>query len=211
MRKIQWIKLTNLTNYQEMMTLMDDKLARVISNLEDDTIFLLEHEDVYTAGTSAQDDELLIDASSSDIPIYQVGRGGKYTYHGPGQRVIYPILNLNFRQKDLHLYIKMLEKWIIDTLKHFDINAFTINGKIGIWVKNHLSQDEKIAAIGVRVKKWVTYHGIAVNISPDLTKFDNIIACGLKEYGISSMHKLGKIVSFNEFDKKLRYEFDKIF
>ena len=146
-----FITFPGLTDYQIGVKIMEEKLFKVINDQEKDTVFLLEHQPVYTAGTSANEAELL---NKDLFPVINVGRGGKFTYHGPGQRVIYPVINLN-HNRDLKLYIRNLEQWIIQTLVSFGVKAYIIPGKVGIWVKNKDNIDAKIGAIGVRVKKWV--------------------------------------------------------
>ncbi len=185
---------------------MESMVQEVIDKKCSDTILLVEHADVYTGGTNAKNHELL---DAGNIPVIHTGRGGKFTYHGPGQRVIYPIINLNIApwQKDLKLYVSYLENWIISTLSSFDIDAYVIPGKVGIWT-NDSNGEAKIGAIGVRVKKWVTYHGISVNISTDLTKFLGIIPCGLEGRKVTSMHEIGAKVSMNDFDTALKKHYD---
>lgn len=196
---IIWKKITSPIDYNEMLELMEAKVAEVIGNKSPDTIFLLEHKDVYTAGSSAKDNELL----DPRFPVIRTGRGGKFTYHGKGQRIIYPIINLNNREKDLRAYIKYLEHWIINTLAQLHIKAYLIPERVGIWTLGPKGES-KIGSIGVRVKKWVTYHGIAVNIYPDLSKFSGIIPCGINDAHITSMQELGVNISLDEFDEALK-------
>ena len=207
---VEWITLPGLVDYQEGIKIMEDQLDRVINSMQPDTIFLLEHKEVYTAGTSHNVEELL---KPDLFPVIYTGRGGKFTYHGPGQRIIYPIINLNNtdKVKDLKLYITQLEKWIILTLAELDVNAFTIQGKVGIWVKNSRNIESKIGAIGIRVRKWVTYHGIAVNISPNLDNYSGIIPCGINDFPITSLEDMGINISITEFDIILKKKFIEIF
>ena len=207
---VKWITLPGLVDYQEGIKIMEDQLDRVINSMQPDTIFLLEHKEVYTAGTSHNVEELL---KPDSFPVIYTGRGGKFTYHGPGQRIIYPIINLNNtdKVKDLKLYITQLEKWIILTLAELDVNAFTIQGKVGIWVKNSRNIESKIGAIGIRVRKWVTYHGIAVNISPNLDNYSGIIPCGINDFPITSLEDMGINISMIEFDIILKKKFIEIF
>lgn len=198
-----WQKIDIPTQYNKMLILMESKVEEVISGHSPDTIFLLEHEDVYTAGTGAKDNELI----EARFPVIHTGRGGKFTYHGPGIRIIYPIINLNNREKDLRAYIKCLEHWIINTLAELHIKAYLVPGRVGIWTLGPKGES-KIGAIGVRVKKWVTYHGIAVNISPDLSKFDGIIPCGINDAHITSLQELGVNISLDEFDKVLKKQWE---
>lgn len=207
---VKWITLPGLVDYQEGIKIMEGQLDRVINSMQPDTIFLLEHKEVYTAGTSHNVEELL---KPDLFPVIYTGRGGKFTYHGPGQRIIYPIINLNNtdKVKDLKLYITQLEKWIILTLAELDVNAFTIQGKVGIWVKNRQNIESKIGAIGIRVRKWVTYHGIAVNISPNLDNYSGIIPCGINDFPITSLEDMGINISITEFDIILKKKFIEIF
>lgn len=206
---VQWITLNGLTQYKDMIHLMESKVLAVIKGGPFETIYLLQHDDVYTAGTNYQNDELL---NPGNIPVIYTGRGGKFTYHGIGQRIIYPILNLSYRnKKDIKLYINMLQQWIMATLSRLNLEAYIIDDKIGVWIKNKKNNDAKIAAIGIRVKKWVTYHGIAVNISNDLTKYKGIIPCGLQNDHITSLFELGIDISFDQFDLILKSEFESIF
>ncbi|XVN42167.1 MAG: lipoyl(octanoyl) transferase LipB [Candidatus Rickettsia vulgarisii] len=205
----KFITLPGLLKYQDALSIMEDKVDDVINNHAEETIYLVEHQDVYTAGTSYKDHELL---NSCHIPVVYVGRGGKFTYHGPGQRVIYPILNLSSeaRQKDLKLYVELLEKLIINSLSDFGIRAFTINDTVGVWVTEN-NCPAKIASIGVRVKKWVTYHGVAINVLTDLDKFSGIIACGLKDAPATSLKKLGVDIDLAQFDEVIKDHFNRIF
>lgn len=198
-----WQELQGFIPYNDAQQLMEQNLKAVTEGTQPDTVMLLEHQDVYTFGSNSDKEELL---NADGIPVIATGRGGKFTYHGPGQRVIYPIIDLRTKEQDLRLYIKQLEGWIIDTLAHFGIKAYTIDGRVGIWVHDG-GREAKIGAIGVRVRKWVTYHGIAVNISPDLSKFDGIVPCGISDATVTSLQRLGVDISMQEFDAKLKVEF----
>ena len=206
---INWIKLASPIEYSEALKIMEAKLEEVILNNANETICTLEHENVYTAGTSSKDEELL---ENSEIPVIHTGRGGKYTYHGPGQSVIYPIIDLrkDNRSKDIKLYIKNLEQTVINSLKQYNLEAYTIEEKVGIWV-NHNQTPAKIGAIGVRIKKWVTYHGIAVNISTDLQNYKGIIPCGISDFPVTSLKELGIEISTEEFNSVFKKEFEQIF
>ncbi len=207
---VKWITLPGLVDYQDGIKIMEDQLLRVINSIEPNTIFLLEHKEVYTAGTSHNREELL---KPNLFPVIYTGRGGKFTYHGPGQRVIYPIINLDVanKDKDLKLYITRLEKWIILALTELGVKAFTIQGKVGIWVKNRQNIESKIGAIGIRVRKWVAYHGIAVNINPNLNNYSGIIPCGINDFPITSLEEIGINISMTEFDIILKKKFIEIF
>ncbi len=205
---VEWISLPGLTPYDKAMDLMEQKLQAVI-NGHNEAIFLLEHPDIYTAGTSYNDNEL---HNNNNIPVTYTGRGGKITYHGPGQRVIYPILNLNNanRSADIKLYVRNLEEWIISSLTQLGLKAYTIKDMVGIWVF-HGNTHAKIAAIGVRIKKWVTYHGIAVNVSTNLENYSGIIPCGIDNFPVTSLQELGVEISISDFDSILQTEFKMIF
>ena len=206
---MDWINLAEPIEYSESLKTMEDKLEQIILNKSDETVYLLEHQDIYTAGTSYKQEELL---GNSNIPVIYTGRGGKYTYHGPGQAVIYPLIDLrkSNRQKDIKLYIKNLELAVINTLRAFSIDAYTIEGKVGIWTDNQ-NIPAKLGAIGVRIKKWVTYHGIAVNIRTDLQKYKGIIPCGISDFPVTSLYELGIETSIKNFNSIFKKEFEKIF
>jgi len=210
MQHIDWISFPGLIDYNTGLDLMQQRTNDVILNKKKEAVFLLEHQDVYTAGTSYKDNELLSD--SNNIPVIYTGRGGKFTYHGPGQRVIYPILNLagKNRSPDLKLYISLLEQWIINTLNKLDVNAYTVDGKIGIWV-NLDNAPAKIGAIGVRIKKWVAYHGIAVNLNTDISRYSGIIPCGINDFPVTSLLNIGIEITMSDFDYLLKKEFEKLF
>ncbi len=195
----KWIVLPGLVDYQDGLDLMEQELSDVINSRSNGAIFLLEHKPVYTAGTSTDASELL---DKNKFPVIYTGRGGRLIYHGPGQRVIYPIINLN-AQRDLKLYVQNLENWIINTLAQFDVNSYKIEGKIGVWVKNKRNIDAKIAAIGIRVKKYVAYHGIAVNINTDLSHYDGIVPCGISDLPVTSLSDIGVNISMHDFDSAL--------
>lgn len=167
-------------------------------------VWLLEHPPLYTAGTSAKTTDLL---DPQGFPVFDTGRGGQFTYHGPGQRVAYVMIDLSRRERDLRKYVTALEQWIIDTLAEFDIIGERRQGRVGIWVQTSDGPhpiEEKIAAIGVRVSQWITFHGIAINLIPNLDHFAGIVPCGLPQFGVTSLHKLGKIVSMEQLDEALK-------
>ncbi|OEY86491.1 lipoate-protein ligase B [Wolbachia pipientis] len=186
---------------------MEARVELIHKDLAHELIWLLEHPAIYTAGISALDNEV-IDAL---FPIYKTCRGGKYTYHGPGQRIIYLMLNLRARnQQNVRTYIKNLSNLIINVLKHFNILGEFREDRIGIWVNNN-GIEEKIAAFGVRLRKWITYHGIALNVNPDLSNYKGIVPCGLQNYGVTSMDTLGVNVTLSDLDIVIRQEFYRIF
>lgn len=170
--------------------------------------WFLEHPPLYTAGTSAKDDDLLV---SDRFPVFKTGRGGQYTYHGPGQRIAYMILDLRYRGQDLRHYIWHLEEWIIQTLRCFDIKGERRDGRVGIWVFTSNGKEAKIAAIGVRVRRWITFHGIAINLDPDLSHFSSIVPCGLQNFGVTSIADLGREATMHDLDESLIATFNKVF
>lgn len=197
---VEWLHGQQLVSYPDALEFMQQRVTAIQNQQAGDLVWLLEHPPLYTAGTSARNTDLL---DNSRFPVYEAGRGGQYTYHGPGQRVAYVMLDLNSRQKDIRAYIQALENWIIDTLAYLNIEAFQREGRIGIWV-NHQDREEKIAAIGVRVSKWVTYHGIALNVDPRLDHFTGIVPCGLNSFGVTSLRELGISLSLEEVDEVLK-------
>ena len=191
--------------YPEAIAWMEQQVAGIATGCAEEALWFLEHPPLYTAGTSAKQSDLL---QPNRFPVYDVGRGGEYTYHGPGQRVVYVLIDLNKRGRDLRAYVKQLEQWVIDTLAVDDIHGVIRTGRVGVWV-NH-SQDsfsppveEKIAAIGIRVRKWITFHGIAINVSPNLEHFSGIVPCGLSSFGVTSLTALGKRKTLTGLDADL--------
>lgn len=205
---IDWLSSNTPIPYPDALQVMDDQVAKIIDGAND-AVWLLEHPHLYTAGTSAKAEDLL---TTNNIPVYKTGRGGEYTYHGPGQRVIYTMLNLEQRnQKDLRQFIHHLEEWIILTLKDVGLTAERRDGRIGLWVTHPNKTEHKIAALGVRVRKWVTFHGAAINVNPDLSYFNGIVPCGIKEHGVTSLHNEGIDITYKELDELLISNFNKVF
>ena len=188
---------------------MHSKIAKGVS---DEMVWMLEHPPVYTGGTSATKNDLL---NIGSIPTHLTGRGGQWTYHGPGQRIYWPMLDLSKRQKDVRKYVYHLELWIINTLKCFSIEGHRRDGLPGVWVrrndKNQPHRKDKIAALGVRISKWITMHGIAINLDPDLSAFNGIVPCGVTDSGVTSFVDLGHIVSMEELDIAAKRCFEAIF
>ena len=205
---ITWQQSDDLVPYPEALEAMEARVAAIQRGEADELGWLLEHPPLYTAGTSARTDDLLV---ADRFPVYQAGRGGQYTYHGPGQRLAYMMLDLRKRGQDLRLYIWRLEEAIIRTLASFGIKGERREGRVGIWVVEEHGLEAKIAAIGVRVRRWVTYHGIAVNLDPDLSHFSAIVPCGLKQFGVTSMRKLGSKATMAELDERLIASFEDVF
>lgn len=200
---IEWRVSDALVPYPHAVETMEAHAAAIRAGTAPECVWLLEHPPLYTRGTSADDNELL---APDRFPVFRTGRGGRYTYHGPGQRVGYVMLDLEKRGRDVRCYVAGLERWLIGTLADFGIAARQAPGRIGIWVDTP-GGEAKIGAIGVRVRRWVTLHGFAVNLAPDLTHFDGIVPCGLAEYPVTSMAALGKPVSKDAFDDALRARF----
>ena len=186
---IEWKISNRLQDYESSVSWMENRVSQIHQNEKSECVWLLEHPTLFTAGTSAKQKDLL----NPTFPVYASGRGGQYTYHGPGQRIAYVMLDLKSRQArpDLKHYVWQLEEWIIRTLDVFDIKGLRREGRVGIWVEGQ-KQDFKIAAIGVRIRHWVTYHGISINLNPDLTHFKDIVPCGISDQGVTSLHELGR-------------------
>ena len=196
-------------DYQAALAAMDERVAAIAAGRAAELIWLLEHPPLYTAGTSARPDELI----EARFPVHQVGRGGQFTYHGPGQRVVYAMLDLNRRKPDVRAFVATLEEWIVRTLASFNVRGERREDRIGVWVRRPDKGDgfeDKIAAIGIRVRRWVSLHGIAINVEPDLTHFSGIVPCGVSErrYGVTSLHDLGLPVTMADVDVALRREFE---
>jgi len=196
---IEWRLDEGHIPYFDALDIMEERNHLVQGEHEKELIWLLEHPPLYTAGTSADPSELL----SPKFPIFQTGRGGRHTYHGPGQRIGYLILNLKKRQADVRNFVHSLEHWIISALAKFEVEAWAVEGRVGIWCKNQDGEEAKIGAIGIRIKKWVTMHGFSVNIDPDLSHFDDIIPCGISEFPVTSLTQLGIKASMDDFDQAL--------
>tara|TARA_B100000900_G_C20502686_1_gene684462 strand:- start:567 stop:1196 length:630 start_codon:yes stop_codon:yes gene_type:complete len=183
--------------YMDALNLMEQKLTKVNENKSKQLIWILEHEDIYTAGKNYNENEII----DKSINIIKTNRGGKITHHGPGQKVCYFVIDLKKRKKDIRKFISLIEKTIIDTLKFFDIETFADKKNIGIWYKNN-SKTQKVAAIGVRVKKWIAYHGFSINIKNDLKKYDAIIPCGISDKGVTNLHEIKK-QDYKNIDDKI--------
>jgi lipoyl(octanoyl) transferase len=200
---IDWDTSDGQTAYPEALSRMTDRQNAIRENGARELIWLLEHPPLYTGGTSADPAELL----SRQFPVYDTGRGGRYTYHGPGQRVGYVMLDLATRCKDVRCYVHAIEGWVIDALTCFGVEARRAEGRVGIWCDNQQGQEAKIGAIGVRIRRWVTAHGFAVNINPDLSHFGGIVPCGIAEYPVTSLADLGIKATMPDFDDVLSKTF----
>ncbi len=205
---IEWRLSDRPVGYPEALALMEERVAAIRAEGAHELIWLLEHPPLYTAGTSARSADLLTPAR---FPVFTAGRGGQYTYHGPGQRVAYVMLDLQRRGPDLRAYIWRLEEWLIRTLARFGVQGERRAGRVGIWVIKPDGSEAKIAAIGVRIRRWVSYHGVAVNLDPELEHFAGIVPCGIREFGVTSLADLGHKVSMTELDRALRATFETVF
>lgn len=196
---IDWEVATGLTPYPAAVDRMETLQAAIRDQHARELVWLLEHPPLYTSGTSADPAELL----SQQFPVYDTGRGGRYTYHGPGQRVGYVMFDLARHSKDVRCFVHALEGWVIDALARFHVEARRAEGRVGIWCDTRDGQEAKIGAIGVRIRRWVTMHGFAVNVAPDLTHFAGIVPCGIAEYPVTSLADLGIHATLEDFDAAL--------
>ncbi|MFY7777719.1 MAG: lipoyl(octanoyl) transferase LipB [Elstera sp.] len=196
---MEWRVTPGPTPYPDALAAMDARADAIHAGTADELIWLLEHPPLYTAGTSAQTEDLL----DPRFPVYDAGRGGQYTYHGPGQRVVYLMLDLKARGRDVRAYVTALEEWIIQSLARLGVTGERRQGRVGIWVQRGPLKEDKIAAIGVRIRRWVTLHGIAINVSPDLGHFTGIVPCGIQEHGVTSLADLGLTATLADLDAAL--------
>lgn len=200
---IEWRTWPGLTGYPEVLAEMEERAAAIHRGEAGECIWLLEHPPLYTAGTSAVPEELL---SAERFPVYTAGRGGRYTYHGPGQRIVYVMLDLSKRGRDVRHFVYALEAWVIASLGDLGVEARRAEGRIGIWTDDG-DAEAKIGAIGVRIRRWVSFHGFALNVAPDLAHFDGIIPCGIAEYPVTSLAKLGRETAMATVDERIRARF----
>jgi lipoyl(octanoyl) transferase len=205
---VEWRISAGRVAYSDALAVMEERVAAIRAGAAPELVWLLEHPPLYTAGTSARMTDLLAPAR---FPVFDAGRGGQYTYHGPGQRVAYVMLDLQRRKPDLRRYIWQLEEWVTRTLAQFNVQGERRDGRIGIWVVEPGGGEAKIAAIGVRVRRWVTYHGVAINLDPDLEHFSGIVPCGISGFGVTSLAALGLTTTMAELDAALRATFDEVF
>jgi len=204
--QIEWRVSTGLTDYGQALTEMETRAAAIREGSAPELIWLLEHPPVITGGTSAAEAELL---EPGRFPVHRAGRGGRYTYHGPGQRVGYVLLDLEARGRDVRCFVSSLEDWLIGALAQLDVAARKAPGRIGIWADDLAGREAKIGAIGVRVRRWVTLHGFAINLDPDLSHFGAIVPCGIAEYPVTSLAALQRNSEPEKFDSALREGFPK--
>jgi lipoyl(octanoyl) transferase len=204
---VAWEIAGGLTPYPAAMAKMDAHVNAIARGEEPERVWLLEHPALYTAGTSAHEEDLV---EPDRFPVFRTGRGGQYTYHGPGQRVAYVMLDLKRRGGDVRAFVAALEQWVIDTLAEFNVTGERREDRVGVWVRRG-GREDKIAAIGIRVRHWVTFHGISINVEPDLSHFSGIVPCGIREHGVTSLVDLGLPVTMEDVDVALKKHFRLIF
>ncbi len=210
---MEWKITDGLTAYDEALAFMEARVAAVAEGRAEECIWLLEHPPLYTAGTSARIEDL---TDPDRFPVHQSRRGGQYTYHGPGQRVVYVMLDLNRRGRDVRRFVQDLEAWVIATLAEFNLRGEIREGRVGVWVTRPdkprtpggAPAEDKIAAIGIRLRKWISFHGISINVDPDLEHFSGIVPCGIADHGVTSLVDLGLPVTMDDLDLALRRAFD---
>ncbi len=208
---VEWVVAEGLTGYGEAVAEMEARAALIADGQAAERVWLVEHPPLYTAGTSAKDADLV---APGRFPVHQAGRGGQYTYHGPGQRVAYVMLDLKRREPDLRRFVTALEAWLIGTLDAMNIRGERREDRVGVWVRRPdkaQGSEDKIAAIGIRVRRWVSFHGVSLNVEPDLSHFDGIVPCGVSDQGVTSLVDLGLPVTMAEVDAVLRAQFERIF
>ncbi len=210
---VEWIISDGLTAYEDALAFMETRVAGIIDGSANECIWLLEHPPLYTAGTSAKHADLI---DPDRFPVFDARRGGEYTYHGPGQRVAYVMLNVGQRGHDVRAFVKDLENWVIATLDTFNVKGEIREGRVGVWVQrpekpaqpDGSPAEDKIAALGIRLRKWVSFHGLSINVDPDLSHFDGIVPCGISDHGVTSLVDLGLPVTMNDLDVALRRSFE---
>ncbi|PWV97012.1 lipoyl(octanoyl) transferase [Phyllobacterium myrsinacearum] len=214
--KVEWRVADGLTDYDTALAFMEDRVAAIRAGTAAELVWLVEHPPLYTAGTSAKAGDLL---AADRFPVYATGRGGEYTYHGPGQRVAYVMLDLKRRREDIRAFVAALEQWIIATLGAFNVRGERREDRVGVWVTrperpplpDGSPAEDKIAAIGIRLRKWVSFHGISINVEPELAHFDGIVPCGVRGHGVTSLVDLGLPVGMDDLDRALRDAFEPVF
>ena len=213
---VEWITTDGLTDYRAAEAWMEDRVAAIAEGRASECIWLVEHPPLYTAGTSAKAADL---TDPDRFPVYETKRGGQYTYHGPGQRVAYVLLDVGKRGRDVRCFVRDLEAWVIDTLDQFNLRGEIRDGRVGVWVQrpekprqaDGSPAEDKIAAIGIRLRKWISFHGISINVEPDLDHFTGIVPCGISDHGVTSLVDLGLPVTMDDLDVVLRDSFTKVF
>ena len=213
---VEWITSKGLTTHPDALRIMEDRANAIAAGDANEAIWLVEHPPLYTSGTSAKVADLI---DPDRFPVYEARRGGEYTYHGPGQRLADTLLDVGRRGRDVRAFVAQLEAWVIATLDTFNIKGEIREGRVGVWVERPEKPrqsggaiaEDKIAAIGIRLRKWVSYHGVSINVEPDLSHFDGIVPCGIKDHGVTSLVDLGLPVALEDVDVALKQQFDAIF
>ncbi|MBW4710488.1 lipoyl(octanoyl) transferase LipB [Roseobacter sp. YSTF-M11] len=213
---VEWIAAEGLTDYRTAESWMEARAEAIASGQAGECIWLVEHPPLYSAGTSAKPPDLV---DPDRFPVYPTHRGGQYTYHGPGQRVVYVLLDVGRRGRDVRRFVEQLETWVIATLAQFNVTGVIRAGRVGVWVErpdkpplpDGTPAEDKIAAIGIRLRKWISFHGLAINVEPDLSHFSGIVPCGIADHGVTSLVDLGLPVSLSDVDVALRQTFDSVF
>ena len=213
---VEWIISDGLTDYRTAEAWMEARATAIAAGEAEECIWLVEHPPLYTAGTSARAEDL---TEPDRFPVYPTRRGGQYTYHGPGQRVAYVMLNVAARGRDVRCFVRQLENWVIATLDQFNLRGEVRPGRVGVWVQrpekpaqpDGSPAEDKIAAIGIRLRKWVSFHGISINVEPELSHFGGIVPCGITNHGVTSLVDLGLPVTMDDVDLALRATFDDVF
>jgi len=205
--EVAWAVSPGLVPYDEAVVAMERRVQAIIAGAGSELVWLLEHPTIYTAGTSAKDADLI----EARFPVYRTGRGGQFTYHGPGQRVAYVMLDLKHRRHDVRGFVRDLEEWMIRALASLGVTGERRRDRVGIWVARGDGREEKIGAIGVRVRHWVTFHGISLNVAPDLSHFSGIVPCGVAGHGVTSLADLGNTATMRDVDAALRMGFEEVF
>lgn len=211
-----WITSDTQVPYPDALAFMEDRVARIHAGKSPECLWLLEHPPLYTSGTSAKPSDL---TDPDRFPVYAAGRGGQYTYHGPGQRVVYAMLDLNMRGRDVRCFVHQMENWVIATLAEFGVRGERRAGRVGVWVvrpdkapnPDGTPREDKIAAIGVKLRRWVSFHGLSINVEPDLSHFDGIVPCGIRDHGVTSLVDLGLPVTMADVDVALQKTFAQVF
>lgn len=208
-RPVEWIASAALVAYPAAVAAMEARVADIAAGAAAEAVWLLEHPPLYTAGTSARTQDLL---DAARLPVFASGRGGQFTYHGPGQRVAYAMLDMTRRGRDVRALVRALETWLVRTLADFGVSAFTRPDRVGVWVsRNGQPGEDKIAAIGLRLRHWVSFHGVSLNVQPDLSHYDGIVPCGIADQGVTSLSALGHGASLGAVDAALRRRFEPLF
>lgn len=213
---VEWKISPGLTGYTDALAAMEARVAAILDGTAPELVWLLEHPPLYTAGTSARPEDL---TDPHRFEVHEARRGGQYTYHGPGQRVVYVMLDLGRCGRDVRKFVRQLEAWVIAVLDDFNVTGELREGRVGVWVQRHdkpltpagLPPEEKIAAIGIRLRRWISFHGISINVEPDLEHFSGIVPCGIAEHGVTSLVDLGLPVTMDDVDVALRRRFDEVF